>query len=231
MDKTHTRAHIPGKATRKTTKYREKSSVGVIRRTEEISWSYVSTQWSRCAVEGTERGTHRLRWSATTSSSRRPRAAECRPCQRKRITRALSPAAPADWVADSAPPRAIDAAPHAHAPSGPTPPLPHTSPHLTPRPFSEFPRRARALPSFLADRWPPLIDWARSFAERILGQHRRRASAQCLSSYPRQFPVLVIPKLMIMPTWAKRIMQALIPDASGSVKQKQQLSFSMGTLF
>lgn len=46
-------------------------------------------------------------------------------------------------------------------------------------PFSEFPRRARAA-LFSAERWPPLIDWTRSFAERF-----RSASPQRRRPVPR----------------------------------------------
>lgn len=54
------------------------------------------------------------------------------------------------------------------------------SPPAPPRPARRRPR-APPSPQTLSrvstertDRWPPLIDWSRSFAEYVLGQHRRR---------------------------------------------------------
>lgn len=100
--------------------------------------------------------THRLRWSATTSTSRRPRAPERRPCQRQRITRALSPAAPADWTMRlSRPARSM----HGRRTHPPTPYLPASflaRELLTPSPqtFSRVStERARCPPSRrIADR-------------------------------------------------------------------------------
>lgn len=74
------------------------------------------------------------------------------------------------------PPRAINARPP-HAPSDTVPPrlVPRPrSPHTLPTDVFPSFHGARALPSFPSDRWPPLIDWARSFAEYVLGHHRRR---------------------------------------------------------
>lgn len=126
---------------------REKSCVDEISRSGghdvRISWSGENLYWvSRVEYDGS---THRLRSSATTSSSRRWRAPERRPFQRQRMTRALSPAAPADWARLDR----CSLAPLGHAPSGsspapprPAPPRPRTAPATISRVSSESARAA-----------------------------------------------------------------------------------------